>query len=118
MSAQTATRFGTLQIGIILLTLATAIIHFYLAFVVMQTFDIIFFLNGLGYLALLGAMYLPLPFLDGQRNLVRWVFIGYTLVTIIAWFIMGDINDRLAWVTKAIEVVLIVFLYMDGSRRQ
>jgi hypothetical protein len=103
--------FGPLQIGIIALTLATALIHFSLLFP-----DTLFILNGLGYLALLAAYFLPLPFLRANRGLIRWVFIGFTAATIIAWLVMGDkswANGWLGYVTKAIEVVLIALLLSD-----
>lgn len=47
---------GTLRIGIIVLTAATALIHLQLNFP-----DPVFILNGLGYLTLLAALYLPVP---------------------------------------------------------
>jgi hypothetical protein len=64
---------GLLQIGIIVLTLATAIIHLQLVFP-----SVLFILNGLGYLGLLGALYLPIPQLAGYRPLVCWALVGYT----------------------------------------
>jgi len=104
-------RFGPKQIAIVILTLATAFIHFSLLFP-----DTLFILNGLGYLVLLGAYFLPLPFIKDYHGLVRWVFIGYILVTILAWVVIGDKSlpaGMLGYVTKLIEIVLVVLLWTD-----
>ncbi|MGD2155864.1 MAG: hypothetical protein PVG14_04760 [Anaerolineales bacterium] len=104
-------KFGSIQIGIILLTLATAGIHFSLVFP-----SVMFILNALGYLALLAAYFLPLPFVKENRDLVRWIFIGFTAVTILGWVAIGDKGVTLGYITKAIEVVLIALLWFDGRR--
>ena len=70
---------GPLQWGIILLTIATAGIHISLLFP-----DVLFILNGLGYLTLLAALYLPIPALANYRSLIRWVLMGFTALTIIS----------------------------------
>ena len=116
----TTSRIGGLQVGIIVLTLATAAIHFWMAskFPEMRT---IFMLNGIGYLGLLGVLYLPLGFLAPIHNLARWALIAYTAVTIVAFFYVTLSNGWSLWddpiglVTKAIEVVLIVLLFMDAK---
>ncbi len=101
------------QYGIILLTLATAFLH-------LKLFpDIGFILNGLGYLGLLGAYFLPIPFFQSRHKLVWWVLVGYTLLTIILWVIMGDkqfvagTSSALGYYVKAIEVLLLIFLWND-----
>ncbi len=99
---------GLLQIGIIVLTLATALVHFTLVFP-----SVLFILNGLGYLALLAALYLPIPQLSSYRRLVRWALLGYTALTVVLWVIMGS-RGPLAYVDKAIEVVLIVLLWAES----
>jgi len=57
------------------LAVATAVIHVRLAFLFGGSFLIIFILNGVGYLALLAALYF-LPQMAGQRALIRWSLIG------------------------------------------
>jgi hypothetical protein len=101
-------RFGPKQIAIVILTLATAFIHFSLLFP-----NPMFILNGLGYLVLLAAYFLPLPLAKDNRGLVRWVFIGYTLVTILAWVAIGDKAWVVGYLTKLIEIVLVVLLWTD-----
>lgn len=112
-ASQTGTRaaLSPLHIGIILLTLATAGIHFSLLFP-----DLMFILNGLGYLALLAAYFLPIPLARQNRGLVRWAFIGFTLLTILAWVAIGDKSwpaGALGYATKAIELVLLSLLLAD-----
>ncbi len=104
------TQMGALQWGIILLTIATAVIHFSLLFP-----DVLFILNGLGYLALLAALYLPIPQLANYRHWVRWALLGYTALTVILWVIMGS-RTPLAYIDKAIEVILIILLWLESRQ--
>jgi len=102
---------GSRQLGIILLTLILAGIHISILFP-----DTLFILNGLGYLGLLAAYFLPIPMLQTRRNLVRWALMGYTLITILAWVAIGDKSwpaGTLGYFTKLLEVLLIVFLWVD-----
>ena len=99
---------GGIRTGIILLTLGTALIHLQLNFP-----DPVFILSGLGYLALLAALYLPR--LARYRNTVRLVLIGYTALVIFFWVLFGariPIGDG----DKVIEVALISLLILDARR--
>jgi hypothetical protein len=96
-----------IRIGILLLGLATAIIHLQLLFP-----DLLFILNGLGYLGLLAAYFLPIPMFQARHGLVRWALIAFAAVTIIAWVFMGE-RSTLAYVDKTIEVLLIILLFLD-----
>jgi len=100
-----------IQIAIILLALATAAIHASLLFP-----DVMFLLNALGYLTFLGLYFLPVGLFQRYHKLVRWGFIAFTLVTILAWVAIGDKGMSLGWITKAIEVLLVVLLFLDGRR--
>lgn len=102
---QTRGQLGGLQIGIILLAAATAVIHFSLVFP-----DTLFILNGLGYLALVAALYLP-QFRE-YRSLVRWALMAYTALTVILWIAIG-VRSTLAYVNKLIEIALIVLLFLE-----
>lgn len=102
--------------GIILFTLATAVLH-------MTLFpDIMFTLNGLGYLGLLGAYFLPISFFQQRHNLVWWALAGYTALTIVLWVIMGDKNfsastsSMIGYYAKAAEVLLLGFLVSDKPK--
>ena len=110
------TRLSAVQIGIILAALATALIHVSLLFP-----DPLFILNGLGYLALLAAYFLPIDIAKNYHKLVRWAFIAFTFVTIFAWVAIGDKSwpaGSLGYLTKLIEVVLIVMLLVDRPADQ
>lgn len=110
---------STLRTAIIILTLITAAIHLYLnintgSFV----FQPMFTANALGYLALLVALFWPPAFLAGmvrgRERLLHYVFIGYTAVTVIAYFAVngaGGFTNPIGLVTKVVEVLLIVALW-------
>ena len=99
---------GVVRTGIIILTLGTALIHLQLAFP-----DPVFILSGLGYLALLAALYLP--GLARYRNVVRLVLIGYTALIIFLWVLFGA-RIPIGYIDKAIEVALISLLLLDARR--
>ena len=106
--SQTATRFM-----IIILALFTAVVHLVLLNIGPDGILPMFVLNGLGYLGLLGALLFHIP--KGQDRLVHYAFIAYTLVTIIAWVAIGT-RGILGYSTKAVEALLIVFLWLDLKR--
>jgi len=99
--------------GIILATLATALLHLSLLP------DIGFTLNGLGYIGLLGAYFLPIPFFQQRHRLVWWALVGYTLLTIILWIILGNkqfvpgTSSAIGYYAKTAEVILLAFLWSD-----
>ena len=99
-----------LQIGTVLFTLGTALIHFSLNFP-----DPAFILNGLGYLALLAGLYLPFPQFARHRNAVRWTLIGYAALTILLWILFGE-RTPVGYAAKTCEVALILLLLVDGRR--
>jgi hypothetical protein len=106
--------------GIILFTLATALLH--LSLFPRLGLDPIA-LNGLGYLALLGAYFLPIPALQQRHNLIWWVLLGYTVLTFILWVIMGEktfrfdfSNAAIGYYAKAAELFLIAFLLADKPK--
>ena len=106
--------------GIIISALATALLHLSL-FPRLGPDPIA--LNGLGYLALLGAYFLPIPFLQQRHKLVWWVFMGYTVLTFVLWVIMGDktfafdfSNASIGYYAKAAELFLMGFLLADKPK--
>ena len=105
-------RFGSLQIAIILLAIATAAIHLYLALTAPISLPM-FILNGIGYLVLVTALYLPQ--LRRYQSIIRWVLIIYTAITVIAWAAIGE-RSTIAYIDKLIEIALIVLLFIEGRR--
>jgi len=112
-ATRTRTQIGPVQIGIIVLAVATALIHFSLS--MQMGFDLMFTLNGLGYLGLVAALFLPIPLFARYRPLIRILMILYTLVTIIAWVFLGARNT-IGYLDKAIEVALLALLLLDRGR--
>jgi hypothetical protein len=94
------------------LTLVTGAIHISLG-------GLMFTLNGLGYFALAAAFVLGAaishPLVGRFSWLPRVGLIGYALASIGAWLVMGGRYD-LAYVTKGVEVALIVLVILDTYR--
>jgi len=94
--------------GVVLTTLITAIVHL--------SFGIpLFVLNGLGYLGLLVLLYAPVAALERFRPVVRYVLIGYTVLTIVLYFVMAPLM-AVGLLTKAVELVLVILLAIEASR--
>ncbi len=104
--------------GIILSTLITAYLHISLYP------DFSFTLNGFGYIGLLGAYFLPFPFLqDKEIHLILWWgLVIYTIATILLWVFIGDMHfiagtsSATGYYAKAAEIVLLAFLWADKPK--
>lgn len=110
--------FGPLQYGIIVLTVLTALLHLALGIGFFQdTLGKLFVLNGLGYFALLAALYF-LPQFAGMRSLVRWGLMAFTAVTIVAYFVMNPdaMTSPPGLIDKVIEAALIVLLFLESRK--
>ncbi len=107
MSAPRATSPAGLVIRatIVGLTLATGWIHLTLG-------GLLFTLNGLGYLVAAVAMVVPIAFAVRFRWFVRLGLIGYAIIAIVGWYLMGPRYD-VAYLAKAIEVALIALLAIE-----
>ena len=116
------------QYGIILLGLFTAFLHLAAAFdkALFPSPDPLFILNGLGYIGLLGAYFLPIPLFQQRHKLVWRAFIGYAILTIVAWLVIwvgfSVIRDGVPFFShdsiygvpaKIAEVALLVLLRSD-----
>ena len=97
-----------LRIGIVVLTLATAYIHYTLG-------GMMFMANAAGYLVLAAAMVAPLALASKYRWLIRAALIVFTLVTIGGWMMFGA-RIFLGYLDKAIEVALIALLFIEMFR--
>jgi len=122
-------KFTSRQYGIIVLALITAVLHLLAAFD-KQLFpdgaDPLFILNGVGYLGILGAYFLPIAFFQQKHELVRKGFIGYAILTIVAWLVIwvgfSVIRDGMPFFghdsvygvpAKIAEVILLFLLRAD-----
>jgi hypothetical protein len=110
MSANRSAADTVIRGGVILLTLIAAAVHLSLLFP-----DPAFILNGLGYLTLLAALYLPIPQLVSYRRVVRLTLVGYATLTILLWIAIGERN-LIGFSTMADEVVLVILLLLEGRR--
>ena len=119
---------GALRIAIIALTLFTAVVHVWLGLGFLAGGGWAFVLNGAGYLTLLMLYAAPWRPLAHLSWIVRWLFIAYTAITVIAWIFIGtgspiagpvviSPETLVAYADKAAEVVLIVLLWLDGLPR-
>ncbi|MFZ5857713.1 MAG: DUF7475 family protein [Chloroflexota bacterium] len=122
-------KLNNVRYGIIIATLVTAVAHLLAAFdkiLFPDHIDPLFLLNGLGYLGLLGAYFLPIPFFQQRHNLVRNALIIFSGITIAAWVFIWVIqyviingtpffsHDSLYGVpAKIAEVILILLLRAD-----
>ncbi|MBI3153709.1 MAG: hypothetical protein HYZ21_16385 [Chloroflexi bacterium] len=104
--------------GIILTNLITAYLHLSLYP------DFGFTLNGVGYMGLLGAYFLPIPFLQDRdiHLILWWGLVIYTLVTILLWVLIGDMHfvvgtsSATGYYAKTAEVFLLAFLWADKPK--
>lgn len=105
----------TRQWGIVGLTMATALIHLVLALGNDGFFLIAFLLNAVGYVALVAGLYF-LPQFAERRPSVRWGLLGFTAVTFILYFVFNwpDVWGPIGLIDKAIELVLIIMLWLDN----
>lgn len=103
----TQPRLGIVQVAVVVLALATALVHIWLA---VEDTMVAFYLNGAGYIALLIALYLPQ--LSRWQRLTRIGLLGYTLLTIVLWVLIGA-QTQLAYADKLVEVLLVLALVLE-----
>ena len=124
-------KLNNVRYGILIAALVTASLHLAAAFdkaLFPESPDPLFILNGLGFLGLLGAYFLPIPFFQQQNNLVRKGFMAFALLTIAAWVFIWVIqyviingtpffsHDSIYGVpAKIAEAALIFLLHNDKS---
>src|SRR4051794_4368781 len=89
-----------LRVGIVALTLATAYIHLTLG-------GVLFTLNAVGYVVGAAALVVPIAIAVRYRWLVRIGLAGYAATSIAAW-VMQPTYYATAYLTKAIELALII----------
>ena len=122
-------KLSSKQIGIALASLATAVLHLTAAFdrvLFPEGPDPGFILNGIGYVGLLGAYLLPIPFFQQKHAWIRWALISFAILTILAWVFIWVIQsvmlggkpffdyDSLYGVpAKIAELILLYLLWSD-----
>ena len=112
--------FAPRHYGIIIATLVTAYLHLSLYSYYAKPDPIV--LNGAGFLGILGAYFLPIAFFQQKHKLVWWGFVGYTVLTIILWAVLGnkDFSANIAsasgYYAKVAELFLLGFLVADKPK--
>ena len=101
----------TLRYAILILGLITGLIH--TVVLPLMGFEwLLMPLNGLGFLVLTGFVFFDPAFLSGQRKLIIYLFMAYTLVTILGFFVVNSAPfDPIGIITKLVEVLLMVALW-------
>lgn len=100
----------TLRYSILVLGFITAVIHSVV--LNLQGIDWLMMLNGFGFLVLTGTVFFEPSFLAGQRMLIIYSLIAYTLVTIFGFFVMNSSYGPLGIISKIDEVLLIAALWI------
>jgi hypothetical protein len=113
MTPTTPSRLNGMQLVILLLVTATALIHLWKG---VSDGLLMFLGNGLGYLVLGAAAYLPIAALAKFRTAAKWALLAFTAVTIAGWVFIGE-RSTIGYVDKAIEVALIILLFIDLRRK-
>jgi hypothetical protein len=109
---------SNLRLAIIILTLLTAAIHVYLNFNTGTfSFQPVFTLNALGYLALLALFFkwIDVPFLRGREKLLWYAFMGYTALTLVAYFAVNGaagFANPVGLIDKVVELFLLIALWL------
>jgi hypothetical protein len=102
----------TLRYTILVLGLITGVIH--TVILPLLGFKwLLMPLNGLGFFVLTGLVFFDPSFLSRQRKLVVYLFMAYTLVTIVGFFVLNSPPfDLISIITKLDEVLLIIALWL------
>ncbi len=101
----------TLRYAILLLGLITGVIHTVLLPILGFEW-LLMPLNGLGFIVLTGLVFFEPAFLSEQRKLILYLFLAYTLVTIVGYFVLNSAFDFLGIITKVDEVLLMIALWL------
>ena len=73
-----------------------------------------FVLAGSGYLGLLTIFFLP-RFAPGHP-LISFLLMGYALLTIVLWYILGQPDALVAFIINPVELLLAVLAFYEGWR--
>lgn len=101
----------TLRFSILLFGLVTGVIHAIILNLLQPNW--LMLLNGLGFLVLTWAVFANPGFLAGLRKPIFYLFMAYTLVTIVGFFVLNSPPyGPLAIIAKIDEVLLMVALWL------
>lgn len=101
-------KFTEVQYGTIGLMIGTGLIHLILGL----RGETLLILNGLGYAGLIGLRFLPILKQQSRILFLDWGILVYTAVTIIGFFVLHDTSDTVGLMTKGLEVILMLFVFV------
>jgi predicted flap endonuclease-1-like 5' DNA nuclease len=104
---------GPLQVVIVLLGLAAIVLHLLLGLPPQLSIPV-----GLLYVALLAAMYLPLPGVSSARTWLRWVIITFAMANVIGWLIQASQPPLVRFVAPLVEAALAVLVFLESQQPQ
>ncbi len=111
-------KLGGIQILLIAAALITGVIHLGLGSDFLANIgDIMFLLNGIGFIGLAALYLLPLAFLKPYHEIVRWVFAGYSALTVILWVVMNGHLEPAGIAAKLAEIAIIAVMLIDRPKR-
>ena len=116
----------TLRWAIIALAAVTALIHLALGIAGIAggapgALDFPFVLNGVGFFALIAALFAPnIPLFSGNRALAHYLMIAFAAITFVLYFVFNGFTNfgGAAIVSKLAELLLIiaVFMHLNASK--
>ena len=102
---------SNLRMAILVLGLITGVIHAIILNIL--EFNPLMLVNGLGFFVLTWVTYTNPKFLAGQAKLLNYLFMAYTVVTIIGFFLLNQPPyGILGYIAKFDEVLLLIALWM------
>jgi hypothetical protein len=106
----------TLRYGILVFGFITGVIH--TVILPLLGFEwLLMPLNGLGFFVLTGLVFFDPAFLSGQRKLIIYLFMVYTLVTIVGFFVLNSPPfDLVGIISKVDEVFLLITLWLYKNK--
>ncbi len=107
-------QIGALQVAITVCLLATTFINLYVSALPYESKRFWFLLNGLAYLSLLTAFFLPR--LAPRHHMISFLLMGYALLSVVLWFVIGQPDQIIGYITNAIGLVLAVLAFYEGWR--
>ncbi len=121
-SIETRPSIGPVQVGVILLALASGGIHLYLFLIegflgsgtMGRIFQLLFVGNFFAFIGLAAALYLPIFPLTRLRPIVRILLIAIPVASIASYFHV-NVRDTLGDITQVIEVLLIVLVTVHAA---
>ncbi len=115
-------RISPVQVGVVLLAVATAGIHIYLFLIegflgngkMLPIYQLLFVGNFFAYVTLATALLLPISLLAQFRPIIRVMLISIAVASIISYFHV-NVRDTLGDLDKVIEVLLIVLVTVTAG---